>query len=231
MKRIVSIGLVLAMVIYGLSASSTNLENIYGKNDLNINNNLVYAYGNNFGSVIESNIVEPYSMEIEVAQSEIDLLMAKNTVFSNENSEYVISVKGIEERIAVVYDLIARIDSVLNTVISTSTELYTLSTNLTDTEMRQELQLSIEENRQQKYDLENKRLNLEKQMSSLKNTMDVKKRYITVNNLNVRRNLQRIDFLKTCIELSKKDTSALERAVNRSSGLQSEVDAILNTSF
>ena len=68
-------------------------------------------------------------------------------------------------------------------------------------------------------------------MISYKELVAVKKKYITVNHLNIRRNIERIKFLETCIDLTSKDTGALETAVNNSASHQSEVDALLNTTY
>ena len=214
----------------GLFAAN-NLESIYGENDLNINNNYVHIYDNNFGSIIESNISQPYSMDIELANEEIEILTSKNTVFDNENNQYKDDILLLQNHSEELSELVSRIDIVMNSVVTSSVELYNLSKTLTDKEMKQNLQVSIEENRQQKYDLENRQLVLIQKLDSVKDQASVKKRYITVNNLHIRRNLERVNFLKSCIEISNKDTDSLERAVNRSSSLQSDVDAILNTSY
>ncbi|MBN2659550.1 MAG: hypothetical protein JXR86_21005, partial [Spirochaetales bacterium] len=213
------------------SASSTNLENIYGKNDLNLNGNYMHIYGNNFGSIIESDVTEPYCMDVDVAGREIDLLKERNIALNEENSQYGAAVDTLESDVSNVYSLIARIDSLLNTVISAGTDLYTLSTVLTDPEMKNELQKSIEENRQQKFDLENRLFDLNRKLSSLKDQIGVKKKYITVNHLNIRRNDDRIEFLKACIDLSTKDSGAMNRAISRSSSLQEEVDSLLSMNF
>ncbi|MBB6480494.1 hypothetical protein [Spirochaeta isovalerica] len=231
MKKTVTALCIAAIGMGSLSASSTNLENIYGKNDLDLNGNYVHIYGNNFGAIIESNITEPYCMDVDVAGREIDLLKERNSSLNEENGQYSSAVKTLESDVSNVFGLIARIESLMNTVISSGTDLYTLSTTLTDPEMKNELQKSIEENRQQKFDLENRLQDLNRKLSSLKEQIGVKKRYITVNNLNIRRNDDRIEFLKACIDLSTKDSGALNRAITRSSSLQEEVDSLLSMNF
>jgi hypothetical protein len=170
-------------------------------------------------------------MDVEVADKEIVLLQARNISLIEENKEYESSLITLESDISDLYDLMGKIDSLMNTVISAGTDLYTLSATLTDPEMKSALQVSVEENRQQKYDLENRQLQLDRKLASLKDQINIKKRYITVNNLNVRRNEDRIEFLNACKVLSTKDSGALDRAVSRSASLQSEVDSLLNMSF
>lgn len=230
MKKII-IACVLATAFAALFGSSTNLENIYGRNDLDINNNYAAIYGNNYGSLIENDNLTPRSMDIEAAQKEIELLNERNSSFQRENSSYEGEIEKVQTLAGELYNHIEKIDELLNSVVSSATELYSVSITLTDPSMRNEIQASIVENRQQKYDLDNRRTELAGRLSSLGEIIAVKKKYIAVNNLNLKKNLERIDFLKACIELSSKDSRALSRVVSRSAELQGEVDSILSKSF
>jgi hypothetical protein len=231
MKKSIMLIMALAITMGSLFASSTNLENIYGKNDLDLNGNYVHIYGNNFGSLMESNVSQPHSMDVEVAEREIEIVTDRNNILINENAQHNQDIDGLEVESSNLYALIGKIDSLLNTVISAGTDLYTLSRTITDPEMKAELQKSVEENRQQKFDLENRQQELNRKLNSIKNQIGMKKRYITVNRLNLRRNDERIDFLRSCIELSIQDSGALEKAINRSATLQNEVDNLLSLNF
>ena len=93
-----------------------------------------------------SNTSKPYSLEISVANEEIELLINKNEAIENENEEYKNDIVTITNNVDALIEHINRINILMNSVITSSVELYNLSTSLTDSEMKQKLQISIEDN-------------------------------------------------------------------------------------
>jgi len=212
-------------------ATANNIESIYGKNDLSLSNNFKQLYGNNFGSILEFDSMDPGFIDIAYAENRIEEISAENEAYSQEVEKYKSDIITGRSQVIEMYDLIDKIDLLLIDLTSTSAQLYNVKNNLTDKVLRQKAQVSIEENRQQIYDLKNKKINLESSLLELSENIDVSERFVTVNNIYIRRNYTEIAYLKECIEYSKTDTTDLNSAIEKSTSFQEDVNDILNVSF
>ena len=214
-----------------MTLSANNLENIYGKNDLSLDNNYSKLYGNNFGTMLEFNEMDPYFIDKNYADSEISTLLSENETFESEIVKYTNIIENDRNQQSEIYELLNKIDLLLVDLKSTSAELYALKLTLTDKELRQKLQVSIEENRQQIYDLNSKKNELDSSLNQLENKLKVSERFVTVNNLYIRRNTREIAFLQECISFSNQDTTALYSVIEKSTSYQNDVDNIISVSF
>lgn len=222
---------VLAVATATIHLSATNLDNIYGKNDLNYNMDRSAIYGNNFGTILDYNPGDPHYIDIQYAESKISQLSSDIELFSEEVNKYENKITADRDNKSEINDLITKIDLLLVELKSTSADLYNTKNTLNDKEMRQKVQISIEENRQQIYDLENKKSQMIRELGSLNNNIEVSGKYITVNNLFIRRNTKEIAYLKSCMEYSNQDSTSIDALVNKSTSFQSEVDEILKVSY
>lgn len=220
-----------AVMVAALQLSATNLDNIYGRNDLNYTMDRAGIYGSNFGTILDYNPGDPQFIDIQYAQTQIDKLRSEIEIFNEEVSRYESRIAEERNKKDEISDLITRIDLLLVELKSTSADLYYTKTNLSDKEMRIKIQVSIEENRQQMYDLDNKRAELNLQVNGLADSIEISGRFITLNNLFIRRNTKEISYLKSCIEYTSQDTSSVDALVNKSTSYQSEVDDILKVSY
>ena len=218
-------------ITVSLHISANNIEAIYGKNDTNMNNSYMKLYGNNFGNILEFDHFQPRYVDISNANFEIDTLRNTNESFSVEIELYRTEIESNQSIKSEITNLIDKIDLLLVDLTSTSAELYTLNTTLTDKELRRKLQISIEENRQQKYDLENKKIDMQTSICVLNRVIVSSEKFVTVNNLFISRNNKKINYLKECIQYSDQDTTTLNNAVNKTTSYQREVDSLLNVSF
>jgi len=222
---------VVLISIVSLSAAANNIENIYGKIDVNLNNSFKLLYGNNFGSMLKYDNLDPGYVDIAYAENKILSLVAENEVFAQDVEKYKSDIIIKRSQVSEMNDLIDKIDLLFIDLKSTSAQLYNVKTNLTDRELRQKAQVSIEENRQQIYDLKNKKYNTENSLIELREKIEVSEKFVTVNNIYIRRNNSEITFLKECIQYSKTDTTGLNTVIDKSTSFQEDVNDILNVSF
>ncbi len=221
----------LLILTTGFIISANNIEALYGKNDINLNNNYSNLYGNNFGSMLEFNQRQPGYMDIDYANRKIASINSENDSFSGEIKNLSSEIDSDLAKESEIYQLLNKMDLLLIDLKSTSAELYTLKSTLTDKEMRQTLQNGIEQNRQQIYDLNNRKYSMYASLEVLKNKIETSKRYVTVSNLFIRRNIKEINYLQECIVYSSQDSSSLDSAIEKSVSYQSKVDDLLNVSF
>jgi chromosome segregation ATPase len=229
MKNIVlSLTLFLTM---SLVLTANNIEDIYGKYDLDFTKDYMIGFGNNFGNLLDLRETQPYYVDIASAESQIKVLSDNNNALSIETDKYKTSIEELILTKNQVNDALLKLDLLLVDLRMSSAELYNLKETQHDKEMRQKLQVSIEENRQQIYDLTNKKNEMMYRIDEIENKIAVSKKYIIVNTLSQRKNNNRIELLNACIDFSKQDTSTLDSAINKSTSYQNEVNAILNSSF
>lgn len=229
MKKLTLTAIVIMTTCILLSAN--NIETIYGKNELNYNNSHMSLYGNNFGTMLEFDQYEPRYIDIAFGREEIETLKSENETLSREAEIFRKQKESNKALDAEAKKLMGKIDLLLVDLKSTSAELFALKSTLTDKEMRQKLQVSIEENRQQIYDISNKKMDLYSKAEDLKSKIEIAQRMETVNGLFIRRNDKKIQYYEDCIAFSNRDSATLDTVIKKSTSYQSEVDDILNVSF
>lgn len=210
---------------------ATNIEEIYGKNDLDLSVNRGIIYSSNFGGILDYEPGEPVYVDVRNTEIEIERLNSEIDSYKSDIENFRSKIAGESSGREEIGKLISKIDQLLVDLRSTSAMLYATKTDLNDKEMRQKVQKSVEENRQQIYDLTNRREDLEKKLKALSESIDVSNRYITVNTLFIRKDTRMIEYLKECISFSHKDTTSVEALMSKSTSYQSDVDDILNVSF
>ncbi|MBB6478878.1 hypothetical protein [Spirochaeta isovalerica] len=220
------------LLVLALTAvSGTNLDNIYGKNDLDYSKSRGDLYGNNFGSILDYDTMPPRQIDIQNAENEIESL--RNDIAGFREDIRIYENRGDEDRskkseIAVV---LGKIDILLIELKSTSAQLYSAKANQTDSVIRQKLQDSIEENRQQIYDLTNRRSELVSEREMLLQSIETADRFVTLNNLFIRKSNSRIAYLESCIDYSNRETDSVDTLLEKSTSYQNEVDNLINVSF
>ncbi len=226
MKKTLS--LIVLLSIISFSATASNMDNIYGKQESTMESNFNSIYGSNFGSLVQENLMTPYCMDIYTANNEIQALNKDNALIESEIGNYNSEIAQLSPEIKEINLLISKINVLLESVNTASGELYSLSTTLTDSEMKKQLLVSIDENKQQKFNLSNRKFELIGNLENIQNKVSIKERNIVISSLFAKQNNNRIDFLNQCIALSETDTNSLDIVVARSSTLQQEVDNLLN---
>ncbi len=225
-----SLSFIIMLFIVSVSASASNLDNIYGKQESTKESNFNCIYGSNFGSLVQENLMAPYCMDINVANNEIQALNNDNGLIESEISKYNAEIALLTPKIEEIDQTLIKINELLESVNMTSGNLYSLSTTLTDTEMKKQLFASIEENKQQKFDLSNKRDELIDNLEIIFNKLAIQEKNIIICNLFTKQNNNRIDFLNQCISLTNTDANSMDIVIAKSSILQNEVENLLKTS-
>ncbi len=218
------------LLIVSVSASASNMDNIYGKQESTQESNFDSIYGSNFGSLVQENLMAPYCMDINVANNEIQALNNDNEIIESERNKYNVEISQLTPEIEEIDQTLIKINELLKSVDMTSGNLYSLSTTLTDSEMKKQLFTSIEENKQQKFDLSNKKDELIANLEIIYNKLAINEKNILICNLFAKQNNNRIDFLNQCISLTETDTNSLDIIIAKSSTLQNEVENLLKTS-
>lgn len=229
MKKIKLILIILLMV--GSLMYANNLENIYGRNNISLNNSTENMFGNNFGTILEYDYIKPGFIDIEAANAEIEKLTAENGTFNLEIEKHRTVIDESTLKKTEIRRLFTRIDLLLVDLKSASAELYSLKNSKADSAMRQKLNISIEENRQQIYDLNNKKRDLTMTLEQLNRKIEVSERFVTVNSLFIRRNNRKVSYLNNCIDFTNHDSTSFTAAIEKSTSFQNDVDTILNVTF
>ncbi len=225
MKKTLSLLVILLMISF--SATASNADEIYGKQDNAIKSNFENIYGSSFGTLVQKNLMDPYYVDNNAANNEIQKLQENNISINSDISKDNEEIVQLTLKIKETNQIIIKINELLESVTLTSGNFYNLSKTLNDTDMRNQLQASIDENRQQKYDLTNKKYELIGSIENMYNEVAIVEKNIIINNLYIKQNNYRIDFLNQCINLSENDTNSLNVAIKKSSSLQQEVENLL----
>ena len=172
--------------------------------------------------------ITPYQVDIPEAQSEIDALSQKNSDMDSEINQMQAEIDQLETEITDMENLQREISITMSKVKKHSGELYVLFQNVTDAEMKSKLNGQISENRKQRYALEKKSSELAGIIEDNEKEVELSRRYISANNIQIKKNVYRIDVLDACIKYTENEGVSLDSTVAQSQALQSEVDNLIN---
>jgi len=221
-----------ALIVLSLSSVyGNNLENIYGKNDLDFERSDSDQFRSSFASILEEEILAPHHIDITSASEEVESLNEDVNRFKNDISHYEERSTQNRAKIVEMTELLDKIDLLLIKLRSTSADLYVAKESNEDSVTRGKIQLSIEENRQQIYDLSNKKSSILSERDQLEKSNAIAERLILLNNLFLRKTSNRIAYLESCIEFSGRKTGSVDSLMEKSTAYQNEVDSLVNVSF
>jgi hypothetical protein len=170
---------------------------------------------------------EPRYVDIDEARREIAQLESLNDEMADENVVLDRENGRLSEGITENEEFIRQANVILEKLRASDGELYTMQNTVVDAEMKRQLTERRENNRRQRYDLENrKREELELISVALDRIEDNKKR-MAKNRVQTRVNERRIVYLNSCIELSLNEGVSLESVLSNAEEVRREVEILL----
>ncbi len=170
----------------------------------------------------------PYAVDIPESRAEIEVLTQSNSDMTTQNGELQAQIDTLQSEVVDMEALVREISITMTKVKKQAGELYSLFQSVNDAEMKSKLNAQITENRKQRYALERKTDELLNQIDSHNKQMELNARYISTNNLEMKRNTSRIDILEASIKFTEDEGLSLDSTVAQSQELQSEVDNLLS---
>ncbi len=179
------------------------------------------------GSLFAARIT-PFQVDIPEAQKEIESLTKKNSDMAAENDVMQSEIDQLEAEIVDMEALVREIAITMSKVKKQAGELYTLFQSVSDAELKSKLNGQISENRKQRYALEKKTDELIQQIADHEKEIELNRRYISANNVQMNKNSYRIDVLDASIKYTENESVSLDSTVEQSQALQAEVDNLIS---
>ena len=170
----------------------------------------------------------PEAVDVPTAQAEIDALNQQNESMAAENGEYEAQNTTLRNGIEGMEALKRDISVAQGKISSQAGELYAIMQTVNDAEMKARLNGQITNNRNQRYALEQKTDGLNAQIEEHNYLIEKNIRWINRNIVQTKKNNARISHLTASIAYTQDEGEGMDAAINKSQGMQSEVDALLN---
>ncbi|MDC7231734.1 MAG: hypothetical protein PQJ58_00760 [Spirochaetales bacterium] len=170
----------------------------------------------------------PEAVDIPTAQAEIDELNAQNEQMVQENEEYEQTNSTLQNEVEAMEALKRDISVTQGKISSQAGELYAIMQTVNDAEMKSRLNAQISTNRAQRYALEQKTAELNGMIEEHNFAIEKNIRWINRNIIQTKKNNRRIAHLNASIAFTQTEGQGMDEAINKSQGLQSEVDSLLN---
>ena len=170
----------------------------------------------------------PEPVDVPTAQAEIDELTQQNETMSSENQQYESNNTTLRNEIEAMEALKREISVALGKISSQAGELYTIMQTVNDADMKARLNAQITTNRSQRYALEQKTDALNSQIEEHDYMIEKNIRWINRNIIQTKKNNARISHLNASIAYTQDEGEGMDAAINKSQGMQSEVDSLLN---
>ena len=172
--------------------------------------------------------LNPEPVDVPTAQAEIDELTQQNETMASENEQYESDNTTLRSEIDGMETLKRDISVAQGKISSQAGELYGIMQTVNDAEMKTRLNGQITTNRNQRYALEQKTDELNAQIDEHNYMIEKNIRWINRNIVQTKKNNKRIDHLNACIAFTQDEGKGMDAAIDKSQGMQSEVDALLN---
>ncbi len=172
--------------------------------------------------------ITPFQVDIPEAQKEIESLSQKNSDMEAENATMQAEIDKLETEITDMEALKREVAITMGKVKKHAGELYSLFQNVNDAELKSKLNGQISENRKQRYALEKKSDELSAQINDHQSEIELNRRYISANNVQIDKNTYRIDVLDASIKFTESESVSLDSTIEQSQTLQSEVDSLIS---
>ncbi len=169
----------------------------------------------------------PVAVDVPSAQSEINDLETQNSTMADENDDLEYTISVLQSEIQDTQALMREIAAAQSRISGQAGELYSAMQGVTDVEMRTRLNAQISSNRAQRYALDQKINELNGIIEDHNYLIEKDRRWINRNNLQTKNNNARISYLTSCISFTETEGLGMDEAIEKSQGIQSEVDALL----
>ncbi len=181
-----------------------------------------------FSLPLYSQTATPHYVVVDDAQAEISQLermnsdmVEANNVLEQQNTELNDDINVSEEFIVLADDMIGKLSA-------SAGELYTALQSVPEGDSRWELQNKMDENRQSRYDLENRKRKEYEAISRANNQIDSNRKMIAVSEVRATSNNARIGYLDACIALSLNENRDVESVLDNADSVRREVEQLLN---
>jgi vacuolar-type H+-ATPase subunit I/STV1 len=170
----------------------------------------------------------PHYVVIDDAQAEITLLESRNQEMSRANSVLEVENQNLEDEIIGSEEFIVQADEMIDRLSVSAGEIYTLMQSINDNETRRELQSRMDDNRQSRYDLENRKRRENETINRARDKIENNRKLIAVNRVRSKANDQRGGYLNACIDLSVNDNQDVDSVLDNADQVRQEVEQLLN---
>lgn len=170
---------------------------------------------------------EPRYVDIDEARREIAQLQGLNDEMADENVVLDRENGRLSEGITENEEFIRQANVILEKLRASDGELYTMQNTVIDAEMNRQLTERRENNRRQRYDLENRKREELELISVALDRIEGNKKRMAKNRVQTRVNERRIVYLNSCIELSLNEGVSLESVLSNAEEVRREVEILL----
>jgi hypothetical protein len=170
----------------------------------------------------------PHYVVIDDAQAEISLLESRNQEMSSANSLLENENRKLEEEIVLSEEFIVLADEMIDRLSGSAGEIYTLMQTINDADTRRELQNRMDENRQSRYDLENRKRRENETITRARDRIEDNRKLIAVNRVRSKANDQRSEYLQACIDLSVNENRDVDSILDNADQVRQEVERLLS---
>lgn len=170
----------------------------------------------------------PHYVVIDDALAEISLLESRNQEMAGANALLEEENRKLEEEIVLSEEFLILADEMIDRLSGSAGEIYTLMQSINDAETRRELQNRMDENRQSRYDLENRKRRENETITRARGRIEENRKLIAVNRVRSKANDQRGEYLQACIDLSENENRDVDSILDNADQVRQEVEQLLN---
>jgi hypothetical protein len=170
----------------------------------------------------------PHYVVIDDAQAEISLLESRNQEMARSNSVLEDENQNLENEIVSSEEFNVQADEMIDRLSASAGEIYSLMQSLDENETRRELQSRMDDNRQSKYDLENRKRRENEAIIRAGNNIENNRKLISANRIRLKANDQRVAYLHECIDLSVDEDRDIDSVLDNADQVRQEVEQLLN---
>jgi hypothetical protein len=170
----------------------------------------------------------PHYVVIDDAQAEMSFLGSGNQEMARANSVLEDENQNLENEMASSEEFIVQADEMIDRLSASAGEIYTLMQSLNENETRRELQSRMDENRQSRYDLENRKHRENEAITRAGNKIENNRKLIAANRIRSKANDQRGAYLQACIDLSVNEDRDIDSVLDNADQVRQEIELLLN---
>jgi len=169
----------------------------------------------------------PHFVVVDDAQTEIEELQDRNADMARQSQVLEEQNRGLNDEIARSEEFIVQADDMIDRLSASAGEIYTVMQSAVDPAARRQLQQRMDENRQSRYDLENRKRRGNEAITQAQEQIETNRKMIAVNRVRTKANDQRIEYLQACIDLSIDENRDVESVLDTADQVRQQVEALL----
>jgi len=169
----------------------------------------------------------PHFVVVDDAQTEIEELQDRNADMARQSQVLEEQNRGLNDEIARSEEFIVQADDMIDRLSASAGEIYTVMQSAVDPAARRQLQQRMDENRQSRYDLENRKRRENEVITQAQEQIETNRKMIAVNRVRTKANDQRIEYLQACIDLSIDENRDVESVLDTADQVRQQVEALL----